>query len=372
LVQKKWKSYLIAIGANILVMSIIFILIISVLPVINSKTTIEETKIIVDDNISLPFWTVSVSNIDYYLYEQVNAGYRIPGTQDIEKVRSFIKKEASPFPVVFQNFTYHGVNVSNLIVRITPPNINNYQQIILGAHYDTRAQATSEPSTRPVPGANDGASGVAGLLSIINWLKQETRWKMLNTSLVFVFFDAEDQGGLNNWEWIVGSTYYASNMNQTEIERTKAFILLDMIGDIYLNLKQERFSTIYLNQEFWIIARLLGFSQFFTNQDGYWLIDDHRPFLDIGIPSIDLIDFDYSEWHKTTDDLSHVSSASIAIVSDVVLYWLSLKANFTNYLITMESNMQTLASVNYTLSSQGASLRIFDSELLFCKKYSKG
>jgi Zn-dependent M28 family amino/carboxypeptidase len=169
--------------------------------------------------------------------------------------------------------------------------------------------------SQPVPGANDGASGVAVLLEIARVLPDE------ENKIWLVFFDAEDQGNLDGWDWTLGSQAYANTLTITP----QALVLLDMIGDADLNIYREGSSDITLKNEIWLTAANLGYSDQFINTEKYTIIDDHTPFLEKGIHAVDLIDFDYPYWHTTADTADKVSPQSLEIVGNVLLTWLKDK-----------------------------------------------
>jgi Zn-dependent M28 family amino/carboxypeptidase len=169
--------------------------------------------------------------------------------------------------------------------------------------------------TQAVPGANDGASGVAVLLEIARVLPADEQ------NVWLVFFDAEDQGDLPDWNWALGASAYADALTVTP----QAVVLLDMIGDADLNLYREGSSTKSLKDEIWQTAADLGYSAQFIDKEKYTMIDDHTPFLTRGIPAVDLIDFDYPYWHTTHDTTDKVSPRSLEIVGKVLLAWLAAK-----------------------------------------------
>jgi Zn-dependent M28 family amino/carboxypeptidase len=177
--------------------------------------------------------------------------------------------------------------------------------IILGAHYDTRRWADQDPAhpRDPVPGANDGASGVAVLLE----LARVINLGKVHHEIWLAFFDAEDNGDIEGWDWIVGSTYMASSLSV----KPQAMILLDMIGDTDQKIYFDGNSDPALSQKVWGIAAQLGYGEHFIPQVKYTMIDDHIPFAERGIPSIDIIDFDYPYWHTVADTADKVSSDSL-------------------------------------------------------------
>ncbi len=208
---------------------------------------------------------------------------------------------------------------------LSPPIQTKLPQIIVGAHYDSRMLADQDPGpgrNLPVPGANDGASGVAVLLELARTLPSNS------IPLALVFLDAEDNGGLNGQDWIMGSRAYVASLDF----RPRAVIILDMIGDADLNIYMERNSDQRLVTEIWAQAASLGYRQYFIPTYKYSMIDDHTPFLEAGIPAVDIIDFDYPYWHTTADTPDKVSAASLQIVGEVLTclaYGAKIVANST-------------------------------------------
>ena len=99
----------------------------------------------------------------------------------------------------------------------------------------------------------------------------------------------------------------------------KAMILVDMIGDKNLNIRREAQSTGWLKDILWGTTQSLGYRKEFPN-DEMEISDDHVPYLKAGVPSVDLIDFDYPPWHTDADTLDKVSAHSLKIVGDVVYF----------------------------------------------------
>jgi Zn-dependent M28 family amino/carboxypeptidase len=136
-----------------------------------------------------------------------------------------------------------------------------------------------------------------------------------------VFFDAEDNGMIAEWDWIMGSQAFVDQLDG----QPDAVVIVDMIGDADLKIYREKNSDPRLTQEIWRVAEALGYSDHFIASSKYRIIDDHIPFLEAGIPSTDIIDFDYPYWHTIDDTLDKVSSESLEIVGNVVLTWLLTK-----------------------------------------------
>jgi Zn-dependent M28 family amino/carboxypeptidase len=246
-----------------------------------------------------------------YLLDQCDFGPRPPGSDNLSLCRAMIAEtfEFSGWNVTFQNFTYNEVECVNIIVRW---NSQNNSPIILGAHYDTRPPGTSD--TGSGLGANDGASGVAVLLELANILPEEAR-----SFVEIVLFDAEDSGGISSWDWIQGSTHYVSQLSTERIGSINAMVLLDMVGDINLELPRERSSTTSLQNLLWSIADQLGHNDTFIDSYSGSIIDDHRPFLDAGISAVDLIQVPFpSYWHTLEDTPDKCSAESLETVGEVL------------------------------------------------------
>lgn len=245
---------------------------------------------------------------------QVNFGARVPGSAPHVKTQSWIAERLirTGWSVSFQDSIYQNQTIRNIIASR-----GNGPLIIIGAHYDSRRLADKDPipelAAKPVPGANDGASGVAVLLELARVLPND-----LNHEIRLVFFDAEDQGNLNNWEWIVGSTAYAASLDT----KPEAVIIIDMIGDKDLKVVKERYSTPELVDSIWLTAKQLGYEDIFVDSGSLQIIDDHLPFLNAGYAAVDIIDFTYPAWHTSQDTPNQVSASSLEIIGNVLYAWL--------------------------------------------------
>jgi glutaminyl-peptide cyclotransferase len=192
--------------------------------------------------------------------------------------------------------------------------------IVIAAHYDSRLIADQDPdyltNQLPVPGANDGASGVAVLLELARILPQN-----LDKNIWLVFFDAEDQGRIDNWDWILGSTSLANHLD----EQPDQLILLDMIGDEDLNVYYEKNSDAQLREEIWQIAAELGYEENFIQKEKFSMLDDHIPFAQKGVKVVDLIDFDYPYWHTSEDTIDKISAESLSKIGNTIYQWLLIQ-----------------------------------------------
>ncbi len=249
---------------------------------------------------------------------QVSLGPRIPGTPGHERIILWMSEELENFgwQVEIQEAEMLGNPIKNVIARRAGQVRTGRQWIIFGAHYDTRIYADQDqnPEFRmlPVPGANDGASGVAVLLELARVLPED-----LKKEVWLVFFDAEDNGRIPGWDWILGSRAFVDNLEGMP----DAAVIVDMIGDKELEIYMERGSDSELSAEIWNVAADLGYDQFIPTEK-YHILDDHVPFLEAGIRAVDIIDFDYPYWHTTEDTVDKVSADSLEAVGETLRTWL--------------------------------------------------
>jgi Predicted aminopeptidases len=188
-----------------------------------------------------------------YAAEVMAFGPRLPGSTASRETADYIKTELTAFgwSVDFQDFNHKGVELRNIVARRndSPPDV------IIGAHYDTRATSDQETDpdrqALPVPGANDGASGTAILLELGRAFRYE------RSNIWLVFFDGEDQGHLNDWDWSVGAQFFADHLEH----KPTAVVVVDMIGDSDLNVYKEKQSDPELTAEIWSIAQSSGYGR---------------------------------------------------------------------------------------------------------------
>jgi glutaminyl-peptide cyclotransferase len=245
---------------------------------------------------------------------QVAFGPRTPGSEGHAQIREWMRAEleSAGWIVEVQETERWGHPIYNIIAKRN----DEEPQIILGAHYDTRFFADNDPDankhTEPVPGANDGASGVSVLIELARTLPDDT------VPVWLVFFDTEDNGRIEGWDWILGSRAFVE-----EIEITaRAVVIVDMIGDADLNIYLEKNSNNQIRAEIWSTAEKLGYGNVFINEEKFSMLDDHTPFLEAGIPAVDIIDFDYPYWHTTQDTVDKVSAQSLQAVGDTLWHWI--------------------------------------------------
>ena len=248
---------------------------------------------------------------------QLNLGPRVPGSEAHKLVGEWLvsELEGMGWTVHLQTDKVQEHEIVNIIANRSKN--GDLPWIIIGAHYDSRMYADREnlieDREKAVPGANDGASGVSVLLELARVLPQN-----MNSNIWLVFFDAEDQGNLPTWEWIMGSSSFAESLD----DQPEAVVIVDMVGDSDLNIFIEKNSDQELAQDIWGIAADHGYGEQFLSDPKHRIVDDHLPFLHVGIPAVLIIDFNYPYWHTLEDTIDKVSPDSLKVVGDVVLTWL--------------------------------------------------
>jgi hypothetical protein len=259
-----------------------------------------------------------------YLVEQCDFGPRNPGSHGaslaLDYFDSFFSERADS--VVLQQFSFTDTivdttfNCTNIIASFSP---GRMPRVILCAHWDTRPFADLEPDStlrdQPIIGANDGASGCAVLMELANLIPG------LNTpfGIDLVLFDCEDYGRAGNLDYFcIGSKHYVNNISANSY----AFgVLIDLIGDADLRIYREEYSQNYARRvvdNVWSIAKEVGATSF-ADSIKHMVYDDHVPFLEKGIPVIDIIDFDYPYWHTLSDTPDKCSPASLSEVGKVLV-----------------------------------------------------
>ena len=248
------------------------------------------------------------------VHRQVAMGPRIPGTEGHARILKWMQEElqGAGWQAEIQESESLGHPIKNLVAKRS----DDSPRIILGAHYDSRIFANLDPDpanhSLPVPGANDGASGVAVLIELARSLPERT------VPIWLVFFDAEDNGNIDGWDWILGSREFVRN-NAVQPE---AVVIVDMIGDADLNIYKEFNSDPVLTDEIWAVADKLGYQDRFIPDYRHSITDDHTPFVEAGIPAIDIIDFDYPYWHTVHDTPDKVAAESLQTVGETLYAWI--------------------------------------------------
>lgn len=223
----------------------------------------------------------------------------------------------------FRHTGYEGESLAltNLIASF---NVKASARILLCAHWDTRPRAEQDQNrsrrNEPILGANDGASGVAVLLELATLLKSTP----VSVGVDIVLFDGEDYGKEGDHEsYFLGARYFASAKSADYVPRFG--ILLDMVGDRFLDLPKEQYSQRYAPDVVdlvWNTAASLGVDQF-QDESGEEVLDDHIPLNEAGIKTIDIIDFNYPDatnrfWHTHEDIPENCSAESLEAVGSVL------------------------------------------------------
>lgn len=251
-----------------------------------------------------------------HVRDQVALGPRPAGSPANVKTREYIVRTLaqSGYKAVEQGWEEAAtpigrVKMANIIATLEG---ERPERIVIASHFDTKPINEFR-----FVGANDGGSSTGALLELARVLKGRPRPRF---TIEFLFFDGEEAWG----EWrapnhTYGSRYYVTAARAAgTLSSLKALILLDMIGDRGLNLRRDTNSTPWLTDIVWAAAKRLGHGAHFLDEP-FPVEDDHIPFLKAGVPSVDLIDLDYADWHQAGDTLDKVSARSLQVVGDVVL-----------------------------------------------------
>ena len=303
-----------------------------------TKSTGQKSKV-ERQTLSIPVF--SPDSAFAFIESQLSFGSRVPNTQAHDDCALWLAEKFRSFgaDVLVQKAkvkAYDGIllDMSNIIARFQPEKAN---RLLLMAHWDSRPFADHDPDAEyqnvPIPGANDGASGVGVLLEIGRNLG------LINPELGIdiILFDAEDYGVPDHLDiefkadtWCLGSQYWSQNPHVKDYY-ARYGILLDMVGAKNAVFTQEEVSVHYAKsvvEKVWTKARELGYSNYFSYEKTPQIVDDHRYVNEIiGIPSIDIIQYDHrteskfgAYWHTHMDDLQVIDRETLKVVGDVVIH----------------------------------------------------
>ena len=273
---------------------------------------------------------------------QVEFGNRVPGSNASMELRNWFMETRPNFQWTLDPHSREGYNLTNLEGRLIPDGAQeNGSVIVLAAHYDSRDRAERDPDPNmtdvPIPGANDGGSGVAVLWELARILPSIG----LEHEVWILLTDAEDQGPIPS---MLGAKAWAENRSEEDISRIDAFLLVDMIGDADLKIYRTHppnLNNAEGNRLWGAVENLsgpLGLLDNITDCNGNpgmdivnfsrtdGVIDDHVPMLNVGIPAIDFIDIRYGEnatewqgyWHTHEDTPDKVSAESLAHIGRLI------------------------------------------------------
>ena len=273
-----------------------------------------------------------------YVKTQVDFGPRIPDSDGHKKCHDYIKSQLIRFgadTIIEQSFSatnYLGTEMplKNIMGRYNP---EANDRVLLVAHWDTRPWADVDPDVNrrndPVPGANDGASGVGILLELARQFNE----KQPSVGVDLLFVDGEDSGNSSAWgnseeTWCLGTQYWVKHMPYTHDNMPRYGILMDMVGGIDAKFYREYLSQQFaesVNDKVWSNADAAGYDRFFLNDVRGGITDDHIFINRAGIPCIDIIECSHPStgsfspvWHTVSDDMAHISKATLKAVGQTV------------------------------------------------------
>lgn len=264
--------------------------------------------------------TFSAQRAFAMLEKQCEFGPRPPGSAAHRETQNYLFTELQKYTnsAALQPLEYkvgtQTLHLNNILAEFGP---RHGETVLLAAHWDTRPIADHDPKPEnretPILGANDGASGVAVLLELARVFKTHPPPRRV----VIVLFDGEDYGRTAD-DMFIGSRFFARNLGKWKPDYG---ILLDMVGDKDLTLPIEA-NSWNANRAFtaaiWNRAAALGLAPF-QQRLGPAIMDDHVPLIKVGIPMVDIIDFDYPYWHTIEDTVDKCSPKSLEVVATLVI-----------------------------------------------------
>lgn len=272
-----------------------------------------------------------------YVAAQLEFGYRTPGSKGQEQCAQYLAKTMERWcdEVMVQDFntTLWNDNVvkgKNIIASLDP---ENQHRILIAAHWDSRLWADHDPDPanhkKPIPGANDGASGVAAIMEMARVMSQDRP----GVGIDFIFFDVEDQGA-PEWAdcnkddtWCKGSQYWAMNPHKPYYKAIYG-VLFDMVGSANPRFTKEEVSMYFASNimnKYWNVAASMGMGNIFVDQKSPSILDDHLYInQNTHIPTIDIVQNTpdcsfYPYWHTMGDDLDKIDRNSLKAVAEVTM-----------------------------------------------------
>jgi len=260
-----------------------------------------------------------------YAKAQVDFGPRVPGSPAAKQAGDWIIRQmrARADTVIVQAFTYTTADgkklpLRNILARFRP---DLPERVLYITHWDSRpvseSAATEAEKKMPVPGANDGASGVGMFVALGDVLKKTKP----NVGVDLLFTDGEDYGqfGPPEVDVLIGAKYFATHLPSPSYKPLYG-VLWDMIGDKDLRIPYEMYSFQQAPEvvsRVWQTAADLGHGDVFVQESGGQIVDDHIPLLNAGLRVIDVIDLTYPAHHTPHDTMDKISAKSLATVGDV-------------------------------------------------------
>ncbi len=270
--------------------------------------------------------------------KQVSFGPRNPGSKGHTEALNYLQNELSEYAdeVNLQQFSTQGygnesLQLTNVIAKFNP---QKKHRIIICAHWDTRPRAEEDKNVnlqnKPIPGANDGASGAGVIVELAKLLKNNK----ITYGIDLILFDGEDYGKPDDLEkYSLGAKYFAANLPR---DYQPAFaVLLDMVGDKDANFPIEGNSKLYapeIQSMIWDLANQAGADKF-VNKDEESIYDDHIALNEAGIKTVDIIDLKLigantqierrNYWHTQNDTMINIGKDTLKQVGEVLakLIW---------------------------------------------------
>jgi hypothetical protein len=296
-------------------------------------------------NLSFPLFNADSAYA--FVKAQTGFGPRVPNSEAHKQCAAWLVNKLSGYAdtVMVQDFRTRlfnniGIEGKNIIASFNP---QAAKRIILCAHWDSRPFADHDSDeanwNHPIDGANDGASGVGVLIENARCFHNQPLPDKLGVDIIL--FDLEDYGPRQDQaeqyyddrrnHWALGSQHWAS---QPHIPGYKANygILLDMVGGKEPNFMKEYYSQGYaawLSNKVWRNAQDLGYREYFSNELGEPISDDHLPLNEVaGIPTIDIIDLQPNStnttfpetWHTLNDNIENIEKSTLEMVGKVLIY----------------------------------------------------
>ncbi|HJP83110.1 MAG TPA: M28 family peptidase, partial [Fimbriimonadaceae bacterium] len=263
-----------------------------------------------------------------HLVKQCSVGPRNPGSKGYDATKDYLVAEMKKYcdEVRLQPFTHTWSSTGKPVAMANVIGEQNYKsaktRILLLAHWDTRPTSDQDfnqaNSNKPIMGANDGASGVAVLLELMRAVKGRLP---KDVGVMYLMTDGEDLGPDLD-EMFLGAREFAKKFPSPKPDYG---ILLDMIGDKNLKVPMEPNSSRFagaLLKAFYLNAQQNGLRETFPMNFGPIIEDDHIPLNEAGLPTIDLIDFDYAAWHTQQDTVDKCSADSLGKIGTALETWL--------------------------------------------------
>jgi hypothetical protein len=266
----------------------------------------------------------------YYVDMQMAYGARVPNTDAHRKVGAMLESElrrhgaeVETCNMDLQAFDGTVLKSTNILGKFNP---KAGKRLLLLAHWDSRPWADQDSDeskhNKPVPGANDGASGVGLLLEIARLLGSVPSDKGVD----ILFVDAEDYGAEDNEDsWALGTEFFVTSSLKKGYIPSEV-IVVDMVGGEGAVFCKEYFSQQadpVLLDRIWHEAERAGYGSYFQNTPGGAITDDHIQFIKQGIPAIDIVDFKPDSgfpktWHTTDDTMEHIDRATLKAVGQTL------------------------------------------------------